>query len=221
MQLPGIGAINAMIVLSAIGDISRFPTAKHLVGYSGLGISIHASGQTQHTGGITKQGRREIRTTLVEAAWVAVAHHPHWKAVFERLCTRMKKRKAIVAVARKLLIVIWHGLAEQVADRSAEVEAVARKLLLWGTAKGVARRLNGSRGIFVRRQLNAVGVRGRTHESRRWQGSHRLTVGRLLLTPQHIGVHEARTTDRSERASGAGSASDSSDTGGNHPADGN
>lgn len=158
VHLPGIGGINAMILLSAIGASSRLPTAKQLVGYSGLGVSIHASGQTQHTGGITKQGRREIRTTLVEAAWVAVAHHPHWKAVFERLCTRMNKRKAIVAVARKLLIVIWHVLAEQVADRSAEVEAVARKLLLWGTAKGVARRLNGSRGIFVRRQLTQLGL---------------------------------------------------------------
>lgn len=122
------------------------------------GGSIHTSGQTQHTGGITKQGRREIRTTLVEAAWVALAHHPHWKALFERLCTRMKKPKASVAVARKLLVVIWHVLAEQVADRYAEVEAVARKLLLWGTAKGVARRLHGSRGMCVRRQLLHPGL---------------------------------------------------------------
>jgi transposase len=158
VQLPGIGAINAMILLSAIGDITRFPTAKQLVGYSGLGASIRASGDTQRQGGMTKQGRREIRTTLVEAAWVAVARHPHWKTLFQRLCTRMNKRKAIVAVARKLLVVIWHVLAEQVADRQAEVEAVARKLLLWGSAKGMARQLYGTRGVFVRQQLTRLGL---------------------------------------------------------------
>ena len=70
----------------------------------------------------------------------------------------MNKRKAMVAVARALLVVIWHVLTEQVADRHAEVEAVARKLLLGGTAKGVARRLHGSRGMFVRRQLLQLGL---------------------------------------------------------------
>ena len=158
VQLPGMGAINALILLSAIGDITRFPTAKQLVGYSGLGASIHASGDTQRQGGMTKQGRREIRTTLVEAAWVAVERHPHWKTLFQRLCTRMNKRKAIVAVARKLLVVIWHVLAEQVADRQAEVEAVARKLVLWGSATGMARQLHGTRGVFVRPQLTRLGL---------------------------------------------------------------
>lgn len=59
-----------------MGDITRFPSAKKLVGYSGLGASVHASGQTQRTGPITTQGRRELRTVLVEAAWTAVDHHP-------------------------------------------------------------------------------------------------------------------------------------------------
>ena len=70
----------------------------------------------------------------------------------------MNKRKAIVAVARKLLVVIWHVLAEQVADRQAEVEAVARKRLLWGSAKGMARQLHGTRGVFVRQQLTRLGL---------------------------------------------------------------
>lgn len=108
VQVPGIGVLTAMVLLSAIGEITRFPTAKELVGYSGLGASIHASGQTERTGAITKEGRREMRTALVEAAWAAVASHPHWKAVFQRLSARIGKRKAIVAIARKLLVVIWH-----------------------------------------------------------------------------------------------------------------
>src|SRR5690348_14711698 len=85
LHLPGFAVITTMTVLAAIGDITRFPSAKKLVGYSGLGASVHASGQTYHTGPITKQGRRELRTVLVEAAWSAVTHHPFWKAEFERL----------------------------------------------------------------------------------------------------------------------------------------
>ena len=50
--------------LSAIGDITRFPTAKQLVGYAGLGASVHASGQTYQTGHITRQGRKEMRAAL-------------------------------------------------------------------------------------------------------------------------------------------------------------
>lgn len=56
VQLPGIGLLSAMTILSAIGDVARFPTSKKLVGYSGLGASVHASGQVLRTGGITKQG---------------------------------------------------------------------------------------------------------------------------------------------------------------------
>jgi transposase len=61
VQLPRIGLITAMIVLSAIGDVTRLPAAQHLVEYAGLGASIHASGKTHRTGRITKEGRRELR----------------------------------------------------------------------------------------------------------------------------------------------------------------
>jgi transposase len=104
LQIPGIGVINALVLLAAIGDITRFPTAKQLVGYAGLGASVHASGETYQTGHITRQGRKEIRAALVESAWMAVEHHSYWKAQFERLSSRIGKKKAIVAIARKLLV---------------------------------------------------------------------------------------------------------------------
>ncbi len=127
LQLPGIGLISAMTLLAAIGDIARFPAAKHLVGYSGLGAGVHVSGQTHHGGPITKQGRREIRAVMVEAAWVAVARHPHWQREFQRLAARIGRGKAIVAIARKLLVVVWYVLSGQVADTHADEAAVARK----------------------------------------------------------------------------------------------
>lgn len=81
IQLPGVGLVIAMTVLSAIGDISRFPHAKKLVGYSGLGAGVHDSGQTRRTGHMTKEGRKELRHVLVEAMWVAVETSPFWKAL--------------------------------------------------------------------------------------------------------------------------------------------
>ncbi len=108
IQLPGLGMLSVMSILAAIGDITRFPSAKKLVGYAGLGASVHDSGETHRGGHITKEGRRDVRCVMVEAAWVAVEHHPHWKAQFEHLTRRMGKQKAIVAIARTLLVVVWH-----------------------------------------------------------------------------------------------------------------
>jgi hypothetical protein len=89
---------------------------------------IHPSGQVQCSGAITKEGRSELRIAMVEAAWVAVEHHPHWKGEFERLCARIGKPKAIVAIARKLLVAVWHVLSQKLADNHADVQAVARTL---------------------------------------------------------------------------------------------
>ena len=158
LQLPGIGLISAMTLLAAIGDIARFPAAKHLVGYSGLGAGVHASGQTHHGGPITKQGRREIRAVMVEAAWVAIAHHPHWKREFERLAPRIGRGKAVVAIARKLLVVVWYVLSGQVADTHADEAAVARKYFTWGARYRLARQLGLSRALFTRRQLDQLGL---------------------------------------------------------------
>jgi transposase len=131
MQLPGLGLITALTVLAAVGDVTRFETAKKLVGYAGLGASVHDSGMTHRTGRITKTGRRDLRHVLVEAAWAAVEHHPYWKAEFARLARRMDENKAVVAIARRLLVAIWHVLTEQVADRHADEKMVATKLMRW------------------------------------------------------------------------------------------
>jgi hypothetical protein len=120
LQLPGIGLITAMTILSAIGEIERFPTAKKLVGYAGLGAKVHSSGQTHRTGGITKQGRKELRRVLIEAAWTTVRYDPYWHELFEALAYPIGREKAIVAIARKLLVVVWHVLTAQVADRKAQ-----------------------------------------------------------------------------------------------------
>lgn len=158
IQLPGIGMLSAMTILSAIGDITRFPSSKKLIGYSGLGARVHFSGHTRRTGGITKQGRRELRAVMVESAWVAVRKHPHWRTEFARLEKRIGKQKAIVAIARKMLVVVWHVLTQQAVDRQANVEAVARSLMNWGAGHRLASGLGMSRAEFVRQELNRLGT---------------------------------------------------------------
>jgi len=131
VQLPGIGLISAMVLLSAIGDITRFPAAPKLVGYAGLGAGVHDSGKTHRSGRITKEGRRELRWVLVEAAHNAVRSDPYWRREFARLARRIGEAKAIVAVARKLLTVIWHVLMGRTANLRADAERVAFKLMVW------------------------------------------------------------------------------------------
>jgi transposase len=131
IQLPGFGLIITMTILSAVGDIKRFPTSKQLVGYSGLGASLHQSGETNYSGHITKQGRKELRYALVEAAWSAVTSSPYWRELYQKLSHRMSANKAIVAIARHLLVAVWHVLTERAADCRADPDMVASKLMIW------------------------------------------------------------------------------------------
>jgi transposase len=157
MHIPGFGVVTAVTVWAAIGDIRRFAEPKHLVGYAGLGARVHDSGQTTRTGRITKAGRRDLRVALVEAAQVAANTHPHWKAELARLEPRLGRNKAIVAIARKLLICVWYTLFHQVPDRFAEPEAIAQKFLKFAYRVGKNNRPAGqSAAQFVRERLDAL-----------------------------------------------------------------
>jgi transposase len=146
-----------MVVLSAIGDITRFASAKDLVGYSGLGASIWSSGQVTRQDSITKQGRRELRTALVESAWRAVEQEGSWwKEKFEHLAARIGRGKAIIAIARKLLVVIWNVLSKQEADRQSQEELVGCKLLHWDYRLKKAGRQGLSGSQFVRQELDRL-----------------------------------------------------------------
>ena len=132
MQLPGLGVVLSMTVLSAIGEITRFENSKNLVGYAGLGAGIHSSGLKHQGKGITKAGRKELRWAMVEAAWGAVRSDSHWKDQYEQLKKRGKhSNAAIVAIARKLLVSIWHMLAKGESHRHSTEEDLAYKMLIW------------------------------------------------------------------------------------------
>jgi hypothetical protein len=131
LQLSGFGVIVSMTVLSAIGDVTRFESAKKLVGYSGLGAGVHDSGKEHQQKRITKEGRKELRWALVEAAWRAIRISPYWKEQYEKYLRRMRKpNQAIVVIARKLLVAVWHVLTKQETDEHANEEDLAYKMLV-------------------------------------------------------------------------------------------
>jgi transposase len=157
IQLPGFSLVIALTVLAAIGDIGRFEDPKHLVGYSGLGARVHDSGLLHRTGHITKAGRRDLRTALVQAAQTAANTHPHWQAELARLEPRLGRNKAIVAIARKLLVAVWYVLTYQRADRFAEPDRVARRLLNYTYQAGRVNRQPGqSTAAYVSEQLDRL-----------------------------------------------------------------
>jgi transposase len=131
MQLPGVGIVVTMTILSAIGEIQRFPTAKKLVGYAGFGAGVEDSGQKHRGKGITKFGRKELRWALVEAAWQAIRSNPRLRAEYDQLCKRKLPNQAIVAIARKLLVTFWYLLSRQEAYDHFTDEDLAYKLLTW------------------------------------------------------------------------------------------
>ena len=158
VQLPEIGVLTAMTILGAIGDIIRFGAAKQLVGYAGLGAGVPDSGKSHRDKGITKQGRRDLRFVLVEAARTAVQTHWYWKREFARLAKRIGEHKAVVAIARKLLLVIWHVLMARSADRRADAEQGAFKLMVWSWKLSDEQRGGLTTRQFIRAHLIGMGL---------------------------------------------------------------
>lgn len=101
--IPGISTLTAMILLTELQTINRFPSLDELAAYVGLIPDTHASGEIEHTGGITKRRHGQLRASLVEASWVAVRKDPALMMAFQKSCKRMRKTRAIVKIARKLL----------------------------------------------------------------------------------------------------------------------
>ena len=148
-----------MTILSAIGDIHRFADANHLVGYSGLGAGVHDSGKEYIEKRITKSGRKELRWAMIEAAWRAVRMSPYWKEQYEKFFHRMRREsQAIVVVARKLLVAVWHVLSKEETDVRANEEDLAYKMLLWSWSLPEEARQGLTHKQFAKYALMRLGV---------------------------------------------------------------
>ena len=101
--LPGVAPYTALFLSSALGEIERFPDSKHACAYLGLVPSLHQSGDVSFTGHITRDGNKFLRRNLVQCARVAVRIDPHLREFYTKLRHKRGERKALIAVARKMV----------------------------------------------------------------------------------------------------------------------
>jgi transposase len=109
MTAPGVGPITALCFKATIDDSTRFKRSRSVGAYVGLTTRRHASGEVDWSGRISKCGDAMLRTYLFEAANVLLTRVPKWSALKAwgmRLAKRNGLRKAKVAVARKLAVIL-------------------------------------------------------------------------------------------------------------------
>ena len=106
---PGVGPRLSETVVAIIGDPHRFKNGRQVAAYAGLVPRVFQSGKMDRQGGITSAGNRYLRSILVEVSWLGLRTNPWMKQVFDRVCRGCPSRRkiAIVAVARRLLIWCW------------------------------------------------------------------------------------------------------------------
>lgn len=140
MTIPGIDVVTAATLVAVIGDVRRFPTSRHLVGYLGLHPTIRQSGNgpARH-GRVSKEGSAAARHVLVEAAWSAAKSPGPLRAFAQRTAARRGRHVATVAVARKLAVLAWQLLTRGEDYAFARPSLVRRKLRALEIAAGAPR----------------------------------------------------------------------------------
>ena len=109
-SIKGIGKTSASILLSVIGDVNDFENEGKIASYLGLVPRVSNSNETERSGRITKQGNKLARTTLVQCALIAIRYSPYLRTFYERKKVERGTGKAIIALARKFLRVIYNTL---------------------------------------------------------------------------------------------------------------
>lgn len=118
-SIPGLGVITSMEILLELQDVARFRRGEALAAYVGLTPAQHSSGEHIRMGRITRMGKHTVRAMLVESSWILIRKDSGMRSKYEALKQRAGGKRAIVAIARKLLL-------------------IARRMLLDGTNYRVA-----------------------------------------------------------------------------------
>jgi hypothetical protein len=117
--------VTTDIVLSEVADAKRFRSLKRAASFAGLAPGFRESAGRRKEGGITKEGPRLLRWAMVQLAWRLVRCTAYWAGVFAKLEHKVGKKKAIVAVARRVFCVIVSMLRSGQAYRTPGREATA------------------------------------------------------------------------------------------------
>lgn len=119
-SIPGVGLLSAMEILLELGEIERFRRAEQLPAYVGLTPAQYSSGDKVRMGRITGIGKSHLRGTLVEVAWVAINRNRVLRRKFDEIKRRSGSKRAIVAIARRLVLCIRRMLLDSTPYRLPE-----------------------------------------------------------------------------------------------------
>lgn len=124
-SIPGVGVRTAEAVVAFLGDPSRFASGKEVGAYAGLVPRQYQSGETDRRGRITKRGPSLLRKLLVQCAWAMLRYNEWARATYARLSRggKTRRKQAVVALARRLLVVCWAMLKKDERWRPPSEEA--------------------------------------------------------------------------------------------------
>jgi transposase len=153
LTVPGVNVICAAIFLAAVGDIRRFKGSRPVVAYLGLDPRVYQSGSGPARGGrISKQGSPRARWALVEAARSVAQQPGPMHAFYERLRARKGHNSAIVAVARKLVVLFYCMLTREEDYAHQQPSLTARKLRMLEVKAGQPTIKGKPTGVFATRE---------------------------------------------------------------------
>ena len=128
VTLPGVDLLVAVGLQAALGDIRRFQDGAHAAAYLGLVPRTKQSADKTYHGPITKAGNRQARALLVQAAQQIGRHPGPLGHFFRKLAKRKNRNVAVVATARKLVVIAWQLLTKGEPYRYAQADVTERKL---------------------------------------------------------------------------------------------
>lgn len=113
-SIPGVGIVGAQVIVAHLDDAKRFDSVRKVSSYSGLTPKKWQSGKLDRQNRISRRGPRLLRSVLTEVAWCAIRYNPHFKALYDRVLggSKSRKKQAIIAVARKILVTAWAMLRD-------------------------------------------------------------------------------------------------------------
>lgn len=111
--VPGVALITSMTIITELSNIERFKSIDRLCSYVGLVPRTNSSGDNDRTGSITPRSNKQLRSMLVESAWIAIRHDPALMLKYGELVKRMDPNKAIVNIAKRLLSRIRYVLVNK------------------------------------------------------------------------------------------------------------
>jgi transposase len=103
---PGVGLLTGMEVLVEHQEMGRFRSSEEIASYMGLTPSEYSTGEHIRQGRITRSGNWRVRNALIESSWILIGKDPWMRRTYMRLKSHKGAKRAIIAIARKLIIIL-------------------------------------------------------------------------------------------------------------------